>query len=395
MLPKNSFFSITIILLLFFSAFYSLNDALNSVTLYVALPVAFLMSFMQELKIKSNAYMGILLLLYLWVLFTTFFSVDVGISLLELKRILGCVILCYIVSVQAKRQENIPWLYMVFVILYIAALDYAYNNIISMMGELGGKERVNDDRLNANTLAYYTFFITFVIFILGEIINNTYFKKIIKLSFFITIPLSFWIAIITASRQVLILQLPLICCLLWLRYIKYGKTINRLLFIILASILVIYCADFVIDQYESSYLAKRSAVAVEDDNRFILVKESLMLGLNNLFVGVGPGCVRLFTWEGTFSHNTFLELFAGTGIMGMIIYLVLLWKYLKTQIKRYKKTGDKMFMYFIIFGCFFLLDQMFYVFHASLWLIGFFILVASHSDVYYENKYNKVIETGF
>lgn len=389
MLPKNNFFSIIIISLLFFSAYVSFNDTLNIVALYVALPIAFVITFMQELKVRVNSYFGILLLLYLWVLFTTLFSVNIDNSVGQLKQILGCVLLCYIFSAQIKNQKLVVWLYLVYVVLYIATMDYAVNNIISKMSEVGGRERVDDDKLNANTIAYFTFFLTFVIYMLGEVLNKENLRKIFKLLFFLIIPLSFWVAIITASRQVLILQVPLIFVLLYLRYVKYGGLKSKFFIIAVFVILFIYFAEYVVNQYEGSYLAKRSEVAIADDNRSVLVKEAITLGLNNLFVGVGPGCVRLFTTERAFAHNTFLELWAGTGFIGMLIYVILIWTYFRNQIRRYKQTKDKMFSYFIVFGCFFLLDQMFYSFYSSLWLIGFFILVASHSDIYYRNTYKR------
>lgn len=391
MIPKNKFFLILILLLLCFSATVSLNDSLNPIALYVVIPIAFGISFLQEMKFKPNVYVGILLLLYLWVLFTTFFSYDIDVSLSQLKRILGCALLSYIIAVQAKNEEIIKWLYIIILVLYLSSLEYANSNIISMMNEVGGRERVTDDTLNANTLAYYTFFSSFSIFVLGEFVKNNKFQKLYRMLFFIMIPLSFWIAIITASRQVLILQMPLIIILLYLRYFKYGTIKTRLGIIVLIVVSIMYFAGYVIEQYESSYLAERSNITVTEDNRFILVKECITLGLNNLFVGVGPGCVRFFTSERVFAHNTFLELWAGTGIIGMIIYISLLWGYFRNQIRRYKYTKDKMFVYFIVFGCFFLLDQVFYVFYTNMWLIGFFILVASHSDTYYNNKYGKII----
>ena len=392
MLPKYIFFAILIIVMLCFSAAASLEDSWNQISLYVVLPIAFMISFLQYMKVRINTYFTTLLLLYLWVMFTTLFSYNVDVSLLQLKQILGCVILCYIVATQVKNEKLIPWLYLVYIILYLGALDYAYNNIISMMSEVGGHERVNDDKLNANTLAYYTFYVTFVIFILGEIIENKKLREFIKIVFFCTVPLSFWIAIITASRQVLILQVPLIAMLLYFRYIKFGNNKTRLFIIALVVICIVCFAGYVIDQYEGSYLAERSQIAVQDDSRFILVKECIEIGLNNLFVGVGPGCVRFFTTEGGIAHNTFLELWAGTGIVGVIIYAVLICKCLKTQIKRYKKTRDKLFMYFLVFGLFFTLDQLFFSFYNQIWLMGFFMLVASHSEVYYNSKYQNIIK---
>ena len=142
----------------------------------------------------------------------------------------------------------------------------------------------------------------------------------------------------------------------------------------------------IIPMFDNSLLQERSQERVGDDARSLLIRESIDMGLNNPLVGVGPGCVKLFTTERAFAHNTFLELFAGSGILGVLIFVILLWKYLITQIRYYVSTRDKMFLYFIIFGVFFIVDQFFYVFYSSMYLISFFILVASHSETYYLHR---------
>ena len=59
---------------------------------------------------------------------------------------------------------------------------------------------------------------------------------------------------------------------------------------------------------------------------------------------------------------------------------------MKVQIRRYKKFKDKYFLVFGFFGLFYIIDGFFYVFYAQIWLISFFILVATHSDTYYKTK---------
>ncbi len=390
MLRQNKLFTIIIMMLLFFAASVSLNEVLNPISLYIALPVAFMITFLHQCKIKVNEYMGLLLLLYCWVLFVTPFSVNIANSAEQLKQILGCILLCYIFASQAKNPKMIVWLYLLYIVLYIGTMDYAINNIMLFMDKIGGRERVGDEKLNANTLAYYTFFLTFSVFIMGEIIQKKWLKKVFNMAFFLVVPLSLWISIITASRQVLLLQVPLITILIYLRYVKFGNWKTILLLLCLVICIVIYFYDYIMLQYGESYLAERSQRSFTEDSRFVLIKESVELGLNNMFVGVGPSCVRLFTYEKAFSHNTFLELWAGTGLIGMLIYTYIVYLFFKRQMKRYKHTKDKMFLYFTVFGCFYLLDQMFYVFYASLWLIGFFILVASHSETYFNFKYRNL-----
>ena len=86
-----------------------------------------------------------------------------------------------------------------------------------------------------------------------------------------------------------------------------------------------------------------------------------------------------------------MELFANNGIVGLILIVRIYYIFIRDQFKRYKLYRDTNYLYFFIFGIFFLIDSMFYVFHAKIWLMGFFILVASHSDVYYNKNKGLVI----
>lgn len=377
-----------VFIMLYFVATVLLQESLYSVALYVVLPCAFVLTMLQFGLTKVNKYFTIFVILYLWVLFTSLFTTNEELSFLQLKQMLGCVILSFIVASQSHNERNIPWLYIIYVIVYVVSIDYMVNNILVLI-ELG-EERATDETLNANTLAYYSFYVTFIVFIFGEIINNVWLRKIFRLLFYVTIPLSLWVAYVTASRQVMIIQLPLIAILLFLRYWKYGNMKSKI-FIVLLSCLAIPMLFKTIEPIFDDSLLMERAEEVEDDGRWLLIEESINLGLQNLFVGVGPGCVRLYTTERGFAHNTFLELFAGTGIVGMVIFIVLICKFIVIQIRRYTETKDKMYFYFLVFGIFFVIDQMFYVFYHNQYLISFFILVASHSEIYYNNRKVKTV----
>lgn len=71
-------------------------------------------------------------------------------------------------------------------------------------------DRLNDAKLNANTMAYYTFYATMAAFLLSDMVQSINYRKLFKILFLAMIPISF-VAIVTASRQVLIIQIPLIC----------------------------------------------------------------------------------------------------------------------------------------------------------------------------------------
>ena len=269
--------------------------------------------------------------------------------------------------------------------------NYARNNIL---GDITfGEDRLDDDKLNANMMAYYTFYVTFALFMLGEIVKKRRVNKLCRVSFLLTIPLSFIVAIYTASRQVFVIQIPLLAVLMYRRYFISAKRLYKFLFVIAVIALSIYAIPKAWSIYEDSLLRYRNVQTnLEEGVRTKLMIDSFQVGLNHFFTGVGAGNYSAYSFDGHFSHNTYLELFANTGILGIVLFIVLMVKYIKNQYRRYKATSDRMFFYFFWFGTMFALDCMFYVFYPKIWLMGFFLLVASHSESYFNNLYKNEYE---
>lgn len=372
------------LLCLYFVACTHYIDGLVSVALYIILPSAFIICFARGNSLKSNWVLKSLCLLYAWIVFCSFFSPDMLRTATHLKQIFGCFISSFVVASLAKDTKRIFWLYLVYVLFLVATWQYALGRLYGVMDLSSSQLNDESNKLNANTFAYFTFYATFIIYIMGDM--NIKWAKFMKILFPLTLVLSFATAIFSSSRQVLVIQLPFILLLLLNRY-NLKSTRNRLVFlaIIVAAIVgYIYIGESVFD---NSYLAHRAEANVREDTRLLILKECIQIGLDNLIVGAGPGCVSMYISTGNFSHNTYLELFAGTGLVGGLIFVIMLFKYMIIQFKRWKKTEDPVFMSFFIFGIVWAVDQFFYVFHSGLWLISFFVLVATHSDVYMKERY--------
>lgn len=361
-----------------------LSDSLNALALYGVLPIAFIATYLSYGKLQVNKYFNLLMLLYLWIAISVIWATDTAVAMRQMKQILGSIILCYIFAVKARNERNIVWMYLVYFLILAFAWHYAYNNIFSMI-ELG-EERINDSKLNANTLAYYTFYFTFASYMLGEIINSQFWRKLMRWIFILAIPLSFYTAIFTASRQVLIIQIPLFIILLYIRYLKEKNVSRKMLFIFTLGVCTLIAAPSVLNTYNDSYLRTRSEADIEDDSRAKLAKDAFQVGCDHFPFGVGPGNYLVHSYNKHFSHNTYLELWANEGVVGLIIYLSILTIFIKRQWKRYKRYKDNIFLSFMVFGLFFAIDGLFYSFYEHLWLIGFFIIVVSHSETYYKKK---------
>lgn len=378
------------IILLYFAASVSLIDSLNPLALYGAIPLSFFLSFSVGNSLKTNNYLKRLLVLILWVAVTYFSAVYVEEANTQMKNLLGVFVLSMTIANLSSDKRCVPWLYGVFIILLIQAFVYA-NSHIMIEGFDTATDRLNDEKLNANTVAYYTFFVTFAIYELGNsfLIKNRVIANIFRLLFFAMYGGSFTVAILTGSRQVLMILIPLLVLLTFIRYIEGASLKRKLLFVLIAAVACVASIDPITKSYDNSYLKVRSETKVKDDVRALLLQDAIKVGCQHPIMGVGPGNYVRYSFNRHFSHCTYTELFANTGIIGVLIYVSLLLMFITSQWKRFWKYRDKTYLVFLVCGLIYLFDNFFYVFYVDLWLIGFFILLTSHSETYFNyKKYN-------
>lgn len=365
-----------------------LSDNINRLALYGALPLAFVLSFLKVKTFKINQYSNCLFLLFSWIVVSYSWAVYKDYANTELHRVLGAFLVCYIMAVNARNRRMLPWLYLTYIALYLGAWYYASSHLVidvSMMDS--DVDRLNDAKLNANTMAYYTFYVTFVLFVYGEILEKKLIRNISKIMFIAMIPISFFVALTTASRQVLIIQMPLISFLLYIRYFKQQSLTRKGIFVLAVFGVAAVALPKVVSLYENSYLAVRASTELQEDTRFLLMEDAYKVAMDNLPFGVGAGNYIAYSFNKHFSHISYIELLANQGIIGCLLYIYILVSFAKRQYKRYRVYNDRMLLLFLLFGFIFIVDNVFYVFYNDIWLISFLLLVATHSETYYNEKY--------
>lgn len=376
---------IIVLVLLYFWAIVNVNDLMMPIGLYVAVPSAFILSFWCNTEnLYNSRYFNIFTLFLLWVTFTWLGANDMAVATKQMQRLLGVFLMTGAVCNLATDKRNASWLYGLYVILFIVALHYAYTNILTIKFNIA-HDRLDDSRLNANVLANYMFYATFALFILGNIINNIIYKKLFRLLFLGMIPLSFIIAILTASRQVLLVQIPIIVILLYLRYVKHSSIKAKFCFFIVACLAALITIQPITETYDKSFLKQRNEQNIQTGGRFKVLNEAIDIGYKNMVIGVGPGNFRLYSSKHIFSHCSFTEAFANSGLVGLLLYVYLIGVFLKKQYVYYRFTKDTLFLAFLSFGIMFAFYNFFYVFYSDLWLISFFLFVAHNSETVWEN----------
>ena len=310
MMSKTSFISNAIVVIaIIFASLVSLTLELNSIALYVAIPIAFVLSWNKSRIIVANKYFRVYIYLCLWLLFTSFLALDTIVAFREMRQVLGAFLLSYIVSIGAKDDKITPWMYITFITLYLSAIYYASTHILYTGWDISGHERVNDNVLNANKLAYYTFYATVAVYLLAELVKNKFLNKTFRVLFLVMIPLSFWIALGTASRQGVIIQIPTIALLSYIRYFRRKKAYSKVVAFMIVVGVVVLAGSRVADLYNGSYLAQRNEISLADDSRPKLMANAVEVGLAHPFFGVGPDNFRLVSYDGRYSHCTYTELF--------------------------------------------------------------------------------------
>lgn len=386
---KSDILSYTSIAMMMFAAFASLwSDGANMVGLYVALPIAFVLSTLQNKGFHFNIYEIILYSLFLWDVIAYLWADNKELASREQHVLLGAFLLCYIASIQARDTKHMPYLYIVWCLLYLSAWNYAVHHILVFM--TNATDRLNDEKLNANTLAYYTFYFSYIAFMLSEICKKSMLRKIWTVIFWAMLPASFGVAILTASRQVLIVQLPLYAMLVYIRFIKNVSTKRKLAFCFVVLIALVAASGAISNAYDNSFLKQRSKKSLADDSRATLIRNALTIGTANLPLGVGSNNFMTLSDTGEFAHNSYLEAYADMGIIGFALYTSLMIVYTFRQWKRYRATHDKMYFVFFTFGAIYILDSFFFVFYNAVWLISFFMLVAAHSESYYKSQQQNI-----
>ena len=240
----------------------------------------------------------------------------------------------------AKNSRHTWILY----VSYIALLFYLiYSNITENAGFVASfdysneVERGKNMKLNANDYAYYMLFATMALKLLMEdyLTNIRHLWRIVLYAVFLA--LSFYIALLTASRQVLALQIPLFAFFFFYDFF-WTKKKGSSLAVIVMLVGIIVALPIAVDMYSNSYLAVRSQVSYQDDIRSTLLERAMEQGYENPILGLGLGADTFF------SHCTYTHLFARVGTPALIAFLLIVIPSAWEQLKKFRRSGDYFFI---------------------------------------------------
>lgn len=381
--PSNFTVLLIFLLLCFVPTNIYFVDGIDSISLLIITPLLLLLAIIKLSCYLKNNEIKLYFIWFLWVAFTCVTAIRPNLAFQNLKTIAGGVMMSLIYYLFSHKEKLLPYLYAVFIVILMAELYYvsAAFDVI----DLGVDIRANDEKLNANTIAYMCFYSICSVYYIGDLVKNKSIARLLKMSFFAMIPVVIYVSFITASRQVLPTSLAVWVFLFYQRYLKGSrKSINTLFIIIVVSIAAVVLYDKVFQSlYSGSMLALRTEETDATDTRFLIIKEALRVSSDYLIFGVGSGNFVHMNQYHIFTHNSYLEMLVSSGILGLILYVAVIYKFLKNQMLRYRATRDSAFITFFAVGVLWSIYNFLYVFYVGVYLMPFLFLMMGHSDYLY------------
>lgn len=383
----------TIFILFFLLCFIPTNiffiDGIDSVVLLVVTPALLLFACRKESFYLKTREIQLYYIWFIWVAITCFTAIVPSYSYNLLKTIAGGVMMSLIYYLFSHERKLVSYLYAVFIVILCAELYYASHTFVGL--ELGGDIRANDIKLNANGLAYMTFYSICSIYMLGELVKNKILLRVFRLGFFCMVFVAVYVAFITASRQVLPTAMAAWILLFCQRYAK-KLSLGKIVIIVSVAIIGFYLYTHTFESiYSNSLLAARTERTDQTDTRYLVLLESLEVSASNLVFGIGPGNFSHLSKYEIFSHNSYAEILVSSGLFGLVLYVTIIIQFLKKQIRRYRLTNDSIFFSFFIIGIIWALYNVLYVFYVGVYLIPYLFLLMGHSDAIYREKRFKTI----
>lgn len=355
----------------------------STIGLYVATPAAIALTyFVYKKNMFKSMYWKLLAYTLFFIVASTLLVSDGSFKSLMMP-IVATVLLCESVYTLAIKGQNIKILSLAYVMiyLYIMYATLTGNAFVVDFDYADERDRATAALLNSNIYAYFSLFAIMA----GRVLMGPRIKcnSIILLAIYLFMAVcSCYTGLMVASRQIMLLEIPLIAYFVYMDFFVHGKSSGRLMFLLLIAGVVFVGIPFFMSYYSNSYLAVRAETTVDEDSRFELIMEAITLGLKNPIFGVGLGA------NVHFSHCTYTHLLSRCGVIPAILYIILIYKAVMVQYKRFRVTRDYYFQILFVCAALFAIANFFYVYIDQPFMLPVIFLLIGESDRYASTKYN-------
>lgn len=379
--------------LLFFMSFVLWRGNLYQISLYVLIPILVVLSFLKNNKtILSSIYFRPYLVLLLWALLSSLFNNYTEESLRQMIPMFASFLLSLSAYSIALKKKNSIILYFAYIAFFIVLMTQTFqqSGFVQDFDYTDESERTSTMKMNANDYAYYSFYLIIAVRMMYEWLGLKKNRILLLLIYLTLTVVVVYMALFTASRQVLYIELPLLAYLLYLDFFKSNKkgwSKVGLLMLIIGIMIVIIPVFY--SYFDNSYLAVRSEVSFQEDNRSDLMLDAMEIALTHPLFGVGLGhplgtfvdCVPI-----SFSHCTYTHIASRCGMLTLILYIYIGVKFLLTQYKHYRLYKDTTYLLFYIFGLFYFVGNFTYNYIDGPFMMAIIFILIGDSERYYINN---------
>lgn len=239
----------------------------------------------------------------------------------------------------------------------------------------------DESLMDPNYYGYFSFIGISSLFILKSIKNNL----VIRIGIICLILISFFFGIVNASRATFIITILISVLSYSFDIFKSGKSKFKILFSLLFFLLVILSTYiFFTDNLLDQLLFQRfEALETVESPRQFHARKAIEIGLQNPVFGVGAGNYSVVPKRyefGSFSHNTFTEVFANFGLIGLSLYSYLqyiIFKRLKNRLRNKHIFKSHFIIQLLIVFFVFQVYSIFYVVYLDTIFMFLFSLILS------------------
>lgn len=248
-----------------------------------------------------------------------------------IQNIIFIIVIVYI----SKHDENID--YIINILLFLALIS-ALTTIFWGKGYMGGQQISLTAHTNPN--GFGILLVTGIFCLLYKLDINKRLNLILVLA---GIGLIFYVVIIGGSRNTFLAAILLITY--WFLFgfgteIKKGSSSKRIRTVALVVASLTVFVYFILPIFNDTVLLKRltSLFEVGAGTREKMYGEAIQMFLSNPLFGVGYNNYRILSIFGTYSHSTYAEVLACTGLLGGVLYFI---PYLSIAFKTIMIIKDK------------------------------------------------------
>lgn len=364
----------------------------NRIGIWGIIPLLTVYTILKNGKLKNEnvfTYALIILLSFL----SCFLAENVEIAFSSLFTILTGFVGFFCFFSLSSRGKNLPMLFAIFLLYYIRMWWYIVSELgVANVDITTDRLGTGEGQLNANDVAYMTFYFNSALWMLYAFSERFYRRKVLGVFLLVgMVVLSFVAATLFASRQILLIELPFVLGLLYIKFFKErnGKRTSKWLLPILVIVILVALYQYVGETIFSNSLLFERYENIEEDSRLFLMWKALEMGIHNPILGVGCGNFMYYSGLHVFSHCSYTELFANSGFVAAFVYIYWIIRSIFIQIKRYRVTKSVLFLYLALICFMWFLSNFFFVFYINVWLMGFWGLILGTSETLYHNEMNK------